>query len=77
MKFTTDEIVTLMTNFLSELGGKHHLTLTSKEWHVKYPEAANTLFGFNSFDEMELYIGAFFRDVPIEKPTFTFDVTPA
>lgn len=63
---TMDFIESKIGPFLSvAVGGLSRMTLLSRLWHERNPDAANTFFGFATFDEMLVYVKALFPDVDI------------
>jgi hypothetical protein len=64
-KFDEDQVIILTESFLVQHGGIQRFCLTNDEWHKRHPMAANDLFGYRTYKEMEIHVCLFFGVSPL------------
>ena len=60
-KYEDTDILCMVQDFFSNCDGPSRLSLTDPKWYALRPTAAPTLFGFQSYDELQEYVRAFFQ----------------
>jgi hypothetical protein len=60
---TEQQVLNRVQNMIAQDGGVSRLTLFNDKWHKQHDNAAKQLWGYHSWEETKLYVGAYFPEL--------------